>query len=79
MRAFAHACCTWVEKHKKRRFPPPCLGRKLRVLDLCSGTGSVERALLKLIMPDVRAKHRSKNRRGFINEPIHCKVIVTLT
>ena len=59
-------CCTWIEKHKKRRFPPPCLGRKLRVLDLCSGTGSVKRALLKLIMPDVRAKHRSKHRRGFI-------------
>ena len=63
-------CCTWIEKHKKRRFPPPCLGRKLRVLDLCSGTGSVERALLKLIMPDVRAKHRSKHRRGFIYESI---------
>jgi hypothetical protein len=64
------ACCTWIEKHKKRRFPPPCLGRKLRVLDLCSGTGSVERALKKLIEPDVRAKHRSKHRRGFIYESI---------
>jgi len=63
-------CCTWIEKHKKRRFPPPCLGRKLRVLDLCSGTGSVERALKKLIDPDVRAKHRSKHRRGFIYESI---------
>ena len=59
-------CCTWIEMHKKRRFPPPCIKRKLRVLYLCSGTGSVERALLKLIMPDVRAKHRSKHRRGFI-------------
>ena len=43
-------CCTWIEKHKKRRFPPPCLGRKLHVLDLWSGTGSVERALKKLII-----------------------------
>ena len=64
-------CCTRIDKNKKRRFPPPCIKRKLRVLDLCSGTGSVERALLKLIMPDVRAKHRSKNRRGFIDESLY--------
>ena len=32
--------------------------------------GRGARALLKLIMPDVRAKHRSKHRRGFIYESI---------
>jgi hypothetical protein len=44
--------CTRIDKNKKRRFSPPCIKRKLRVLDLCSGSdwGSPSQTLSRMFL-----------------------------